>query len=110
MNNKQIAIIFSSFVFFFILITGILFHFNILQIFPKNFPQQIMLLIVLFGMTFLGTLFFGFISLKFVTDSNNCLLKSPMILRNFSMTGQNYYLKKKIIFQHENVYYPHGTR
>lgn len=98
MNNKQIAIIFSSFVFFFILMTVILFHFNILQFFPKNFPQQIMLLIALFGMSFLGTLFFGLISLKFVTDSNNCLLKSPMILRNFSKTGKNYYLKKKYNF------------
>ena len=69
-------------------------NYNILKLFPKTFPQQLLLLIVFFGFSFLGTLFLGMISFKFVTNSNNCLLRSPSILQKYSNTGKNYYLKK----------------
>ena len=92
---KDKALLFSSILFVFFIITGILSYNKILVLFPKTLLQQYVLLSVLFLSSLFGTILFGIISLQTITNPKYCLIKSPSIIQPFTKTGINYYFNDK---------------
>lgn len=92
MKRKHKALLFSSILFVFFVIIGILSYNNILVLFPKTLLQQYILVSVIFVAALFGTILFGIISLQYITNPKYCLIKSPQAIQNFTKTGINYYL------------------